>query len=127
MSTNIGVNENNNGTLDREDVIRLIMDGIGGEGVSIRFCVMEGKLTFYVSQLISPNRVVSDNSLTITSNEKTSIDCTTIFNQYPTSGMRKRRQQAQTSTLYLTIEGHDEMNTFVLQSGEGNVTFGKQN
>ena len=117
-----------NGTVARDEIMRWILNDVGVNGVTVRLCVREGSITFYVSQLITPSEEIHDNKSTIAATDGLSTPCSTIFTQsYRTPGTvdRKRRQQAPSSTLYLSIEGRDTMNTFVLQSGAGNVTFGK--
>ena len=116
------------GTVAKDEIMRWILNDVGDEGVTVRLCVREGSITFYVSQLTSPNEAIYDNRSTIAPTKGLSVACSTIFTQsYRTPGTadRKRRQQVPTSTLYLSIEGQDTMNTFILQSGDGNVTFGK--
>ena len=117
-----------NGTLARDEIIRWIFNDVGVDGVTVRLCVREGSITLYVSQLITASEEFYDNRSTIATTDGLSTPCSTIFTQpYHTPGTasRKRRQQVPTSTLYLSIEGQDTMNIFVIQSGDGNVTFGK--
>ena len=111
----------------RDEVMRWILEDIGGEGVTVRLCVRHGEITSYVSQVTAPNDVMYDNISTIGTTDKLAVDCSTIFTgTYHMPGTKQKRQQAsQTAALYLSIEGHDSVNTFSMQSGNGNVTFGK--
>ena len=117
-----------NGTLAKNEIMRWVLDGVGGDGVTVRLCVRDGGITLYVSQVATPNEEMHDSQSNIARTHKLAIECTTIFNtQYHTPGTRGRRssEQGGTTSLYLSIEGHDEMNTFFMQSGDGNVTFGE--
>ena len=103
------------------------------QGVTVRFCLRRGRITLYVSQVTTPNDEFNDDRLTISKTDKLAKVCRTIFSgdyeKYHTPGTRDperlRRQQTQSSSLYLLIEGQDNINDFSLQTGEGNVTFGK--
>ena len=112
------------------EIMRWVLDGIGGEGVTVRFCVRRGRITLYVSQVTTPNDELYDDHLTIFKTDKQAKVCSTIFSgTYQTPGTRdperRRRQRAHSSSLNLLIEGQDDINDFSLQTGEGNVTFGK--
>ena len=148
MSTSIGItifsffsiiivsshDKGGRGTLRTDEIMRWVLDGIGGEGVTVRFCVRRGRITLYVSQVTTPNDEFNDEKLTIFTTAKLVKVCRTIFSGdyeiYHTPGTndpeRPRRQQIQSSSsLYMLIEGLDDINDFSLQTGEGNVTFGK--
>ena len=122
------------GTLVSDEIMRLVLDGIGGQGVTVRFCVRRGRITLYVSQVTTPNNEFNDDKLTIFKTDKLAKVCRTIFSgdyeTYHTPGTRDlkrpRRQQTQSSSShYMLIEGLDDINDFSLQTGEGNVTLGK--
>ena len=118
-----------NGTLAMNETMRWVLDDVGDDGVTVRLCVIAGSITFYVSQYVTPSKEINDNQSTITSTEKSAKYCSTIFTRphqrLGTVTGRNRRQQVQSSILYLAIKGHDTLNTFILQSGGGNVTFGE--
>ena len=113
------------------------------EGVTIRLCVSHGKIVFYASvSSISPNSAVHDWMSEI------GIGCGDIFidprnfendnsgsndNSNQNNGRRKRQTLNSTMdeyvnlTLYVSIEGAEETNSFVLQTTTGNTsTPGKQ-
>ena len=128
VSTQTGTENQENGTLAKNEIMRWVLNGVGGDGVTVRLCVRGGGITLYVSQVTTPNEEMHDSRSNIARTEELAIVCKTIFNrQYHTPGTRGRRssEQGETTSLYLSIEGHDEMNTFFMQSGYGNVTFGE--
>lgn len=120
------------GTLAKNEVMRWALNYVG-EGVTVRLCVTKGKITFYVAQNVRPNKEMNDNQSTVASTGKLAVDCGTIpifqeLHHKRGTDERDRRQEEnnlQLSTLYLSVEGHDTLNTFFLQSGDGNVTFGE--
>ena len=129
MSSPTQKGSDENGTLAKNEIMRWVLDDVGDEGVTVRLCVTGGSITFYVSQYVSPSEDVNDNQSTITSTEKLATYCSTIFTRprqvWGTVTKRNRHRRVESSTLYLAIKGHDTLNTFFLQSGDGNVTFGE--
>ena len=111
------------------------------EGITIRLCVSRGKITFYASvSSTSPNSAVYDWMSEI------GIGCDDIFidprnvendnigsndnsNRVDTNNGRRKRQTLNSTmdeyvdlTLYVSIEGTEETNSFVLQTTTGNTS-----
>ena len=117
------------------------------EGVTIRLCVSSGKIVFYASvSETSPNSAVYDWMSEI------GIGCDDIFidprnveddnigsndnsNQVDANNGRGKRQTLNSTmdeyvdlTLYVSIEGTEETNSFVLQTKTGDTSIpGNQN
>ena len=131
VSATTGPGDEKAGTLAKNEIMRYVLDGVGGEGVTVRLCVRQGMITFYVSQVTTPSEEMYDKKSIIAPTDKLAIDCSTIFTgTFSEPGTaeqtRERRQKpSQTTTLYLSIEGQGIINTFLLQSGNGNITFGE--
>lgn len=112
-------------------IARWALDGVGRDGVTIRFCVRSGQLTLYVSHLPNPSAVLYDNQATIATTDKLAVDCSTLFKNESSVNSatgRKRRQMPQDSTgtiIYISIVGRDNNTVFSINSESGNVTFGK--
>lgn len=118
------------GTLAKKEIMRWVLEGVGDKGVTVRLCVTRGSITFYVSQYVTPSEELNENQSTITSTKTRVKDCSTIFKRQHLRHVivtQEHHRQVESSTLYLSIEGHDTLNTFILQSGNGNVTFGECN
>ena len=122
------------GTVDKNQIVRWIMEGISDDGVTIRMCIRSGRLTLYVSYLPTPSEALYDNRATIAITDKTAIDCGTIFvdtssesNNNNNNSPRKRRQASQNSTtLYFVIVGEINNTKFSINSESGNVTIGEK-
>lgn len=129
VSSTVQKGSEQNGTLTENETMRWVLDDVGDEGVTVRLCVTTGSITFFVSQYVSPTKEINDNQSTITSTERLARYCSTIFTKprqkWGTFTEQNRRRQVESSSLYLAIIGHDTLNTFFLQSGGGNVTFGE--
>ena len=117
----------------RGQIMRWVLEGVGGDGVTIRLCVREGKLTLYVSHFQHPSEAVHENQETVTIIDRVAVNCSTIFtneglllNRNP---VRSRREEAESkyTTLYISIAGLDDSSVFTLQTAKGNFTFGECN
>jgi len=125
-----------NGSLDRGGTVRLNF-ALPVEGITIRLCVSEGYLVLYASvSSTAPNSAVNDFMLEI------GTGCSDIYidrlgtrngndnsNQDNiTLGRRKRQvfnstaSESANITLYISIEGVEERNTFILQTTTGDIT-----
>ena len=117
------------------------------EGITVRLCVSRGKIVFYASvSSTSPNSAVYDWKSEI------GIGCDDIFidprdvennnvgsndnsNRVDTNNGRRKRQTLNSTmdeyvdlTLYVSIEGTEETNSFLLQTTTGDTsTPGNQN
>ena len=131
MSAATSPGEEKKGTLAKGEIMRYVLDGVGGEGVTVRLCVRRGMITLYISQVAPPSNVLYDSKATIAPTDMLAIDCSTIFSgpgtfYEPGTAERRRRQKPlQTTTLYLSIEGQGTINAFFLQSSNRNITFGR--
>ena len=111
--------------------MRWIRNGVGGEGVTIRLCIRDGKVTLYVSSLPNPSDAEHDYRETITPDNNIAILCTTKHLKFkhrrPIPGRRRRDQvpEASIETIYITVVGQDNSSLVTLQTANGNVTFGK--
>ena len=127
VPANVNVNGRESGTMGEERIMRYVLNNITQDGVSIRFCISEGEITFYVAQDFLASAANYDNTLTIAKRDsRLNVECNTVFTDtYGTSLSIQKRQAMQTSVVYVTIEGHGNVNTFTMQSGHGNISFGK--
>ena len=105
--------------------MRWVLEGVGSEGVTIRLCVWNGMITLYISQFPNPNNVRNDHQATVATKHRLAVNCSAIFEKEGYDyGNRQRRQQALLAgILYISIEGHDNVNKFSLTSTDGNVTY----
>ena len=119
-----------NGSLDRGGTVRLNF-ALPVEGITVRLCVSEGYLVLYASvSSTAPNSAVNDFMLEIgTGCSDIYIDPRGIGNGNDNSnnalGRRKRQvfnstaSESANLTLYISIEGVEERNTFILQTTTG--------
>ena len=117
------------GTMARGQIMRWVLEGIGGDGVTIRLCVREGNVTLYVSYFQHPSEAVHENQETVAILDRVAVSCSTLFERegllLPTNPFRRRREEAEFTTLYISIEGLDNSSVFTLQTANGNVTYGE--
>ena len=128
VSEPIGEEEENRTVLmKRDQIMRWIRKGVGGEGVTIRLCIRRGRVTLYVSSIPNPSDAVHDYRITITP-EDIAIVCKTYFqHSRPIQGRKRRSSVSEddTGTVYISVVGHDNSSLVTLQTANGNVTFGK--
>ena len=122
-----------NGSLDRGGTVRLNF-ALPVEGITVRLCVSEGYLVLYASvSSTAPNSAVNDFMLEIgTGCSDIYIDPRGIGNGNDNSnnalGRRKRQvfnstaSESANLTLYISIEGVEERNTFILQTTTGDTS-----
>jgi len=124
------VGEASSGSLDRGGTARLNF-ALPVEGITIRLCVSQGYLVLYASvSSTAPNSAVNDFMLEIgTGCSDIYIDPTDTGNGIDNSmGRRKRQMFSSTAsesaniTLYVSIEGVEERNTFILQTTTGDTS-----
>ena len=109
--------------------MRWILEGVGGDGVTIRLCVRSGRITLYVSHLPHASNATNENQETVENSiGKVTISCSTYFQReglVSNRNSRKRREVADSVTLYISIEGREDNSTFSLHTANGNFTFGE--
>ena len=111
----------------RNQIMRWVRNGVGGEGVTIRLCILDGKVTLYVSSLPNPSDAGYDYR-TSTPEDYIVTPCITYFQRSRRIRGRRRRDQvpeASIGAIYITIIGQDNSSLVTLQTANGNITFGK--
>jgi hypothetical protein len=114
--------------MERDQIMRWIRKGIGGEGVTVRLCIRSGRVTLYVSSIPNPSDAVHDYQITITPEENIAIACSTYFqHSRPIRGRSRRNQVSEdyTGAVHISVVGQDNSSLVTLQTANGNVTFGK--
>ena len=122
------IRENKTMEMERDQIMRWIRHGVGGEGVTVRLCIRRGKVTLYVSSIPNPSNAVHDYQKTIEPEDNIAITCTTYFqHSRPIRGRRRRSEVSDTytETVYISIVGQDNSSLITLQTANGNVTLGK--
>ena len=114
------------GVMQKDQVMRWILEGVGGEGVTIRLCIKSGKIRFYVSYLPNPSEVMNENQGTIAATSQLAVSCNTHFVGSIPAARRKRSSQSSFEKIYISIIGKDEESVFSLSTSEGNITIGKR-
>jgi len=127
------VGEASSGSLDRGGTVRLNF-ALPVEGITIKLCVSEGYLVLYASvSSTAPNSAVNDFMLEI------GTGCSDIYidprgigngNDNSNNALSRRKRQVFNSTasesanltLYISIEGVEERNTFILQTTTGDTS-----
>ena len=115
------------GSLNKGGTVRLNFP-LPVEGITIRLCVSQGYLVLYASvSSTTPNSAVNDFMLEIgTGCSDIYIDPRETGNGIDNSmGRRKRQMSALESanlTLYVSIEGVEERNTFILHTTAGDTS-----
>jgi len=120
-----------NGSLDGGGTARLNFD-LPGEGITIKLCVSEGYLVLYASvSSTAPNSAVNDFMLEI------GTGCSDIYidrlgtgngNDNSNNALGRRKRQvfnstaSESDTLYISIEGVQQRNTFILQTTTGDTS-----
>ena len=114
--------------MKKDQIMRWIREGVGGEGVTIRLCIRRGRVTLYVSSIPNPSDAVHDYRITITPEKNIAITCSTYFkHSRPIRGRNRRNQVSEddTETVYISVVGQDNSSLVTLQTANGNVTLGK--
>ena len=123
MNVNKSIDEHLNG----DEVVRynLLVPGVG---ITVQFCVTDGKVYMYGSVSYStPNSALNDFMLVFNCSSRydnENCSCGEEFIGEETwSGKKKVRREAVTTELYITIEGDmgSSRNAFVLNVTEGDV------
>lgn len=111
----------------KDQIMRWILNGVGGAGVTVRLCVRSGRITFYASNIPYPSEVLHAYQGTVTTSNTLAIDCITLFEHsrpYSLSRKRLRRSYVHTESIYISIVGDAPDSRFHLQTVEGKVTLG---
>ena len=131
----VDTNEETNGTLDENGVFRCNFE-IPYIGITVTVCITEGHIQMYGSFSVpNPNSALYDFYLDLVyeGNENNSEICGRTFVAPPSHCIRtrtttsnqklhKRTVSPESSTIvYLAVVGKDKVNTFVLNSTEGNI------
>lgn len=117
--------DHQSGSIHKNETMRWVIKKISQYGISIRFCIKAGKIAFYVSQGVPASKAINIMSSTITMTNELSIICKTEYIGDIFYKRRRKRQVSQSPVIYLLVEGQGSINTFTVQSGRGNVSFGK--
>ena len=118
-----------NGSLIRHATLRLRFTTPVDEGLTFRLCISEGQIIIYASTTPNPSNAQYERRDEVSADRN--FPCLSIFYETQSEGIgrRKRRQALSDSTkstsLYISLEGQDDMNVFSFNSSEGNVTLGK--
>ena len=97
------------------------------EGMTFRLCLSHGQITIYSSTIPNPNSAQYIWRDTVTANtELLPPTCLTVFyevSRNDSNRQHKRQISTDVVSLYVTLEGQDELNKFTFNSSNGNVTF----
>ena len=101
------------------------------EGLTFRLCLRNGHIIIYASTLPNPSSALYDRRETVRASAHP-ITCLTMFYEFgsrSTSEENRRRKRqlppTETFSLYITLEGQDDINDFIFNSSIGNVSLGK--
>ena len=131
-STDVSISEPASGILHKHVTARLKIIVPVEEGLTFRLCVRRGQVIIYASTLPNPSSVQYDWRDTVMASVHP-ITCLTRIYELQlddneivrNNNKRKRRQIAESATLYITLEGQDVVNEFSFDSRIGNITIGK--
>ena len=123
----IEVGELEEGTLEKGSSVRISFEAPAEEGITVRFCVLRGKIALYASTSIpNPSVALHEWVDIITAEENQhSITCHTSFYDLNLPDLnqanRRKRETEETIivTLYISIEGQENLNEFQLNSSYG--------
>ena len=96
------------------------------DGMTIMMCVRNGNVVLYAStEISSPNSAFYDYKLDISGKSSKDEVCNDVYID-PSAG-RKRDLSSELAniTLYVSLNGEDEFNEFLLNSTVGDTTSGK--
>lgn len=108
--------------------MRISFSAPAEEGITVRLCVHEGRIVFYVSTSVpNPSSALHDWVDVVTAPENQhSIAChESFYDLNPESQPNRKRETEETLvTLYISIEGQENLNEFFLNSSVGGVDQG---
>ena len=96
------------------------------DGMTIMMCVRKGNVILYAStEITSPNSAFYEHKLDISGKSSQDEVCNDVYID-PSAG-RKRELSSELAniTLYVSLNGEDEFNEFLLNSTVGDTTSGK--
>ena len=138
--------EQASGTLEMGATTRLRYIFEAERNLTFRLCVSNGRIIVYASSIPNPNSAQYEEQDEVNHMPSLQITCLTKIYYRVDDGesnsfegqtneaenndflKRKRRQvtsELETSIIYITLEGQDDINEFNFNSSEGSVTFGK--
>ena len=137
--------EQASGTLEMGATTRLRYKFEAERNLTFRLCVSNGRIIVYASSIPNPNSAQYEERDEVNHMPTLQITCLTKIyyridgesnslggqtNEVENNYFRKckRRQvssELETSIIYITLEGQDDINEFNFNSSEGSITFGK--
>ena len=119
----IQVGELQEGTLERGGSVRISLQAPAEKGITVRLCVHRGRVVLYASKTIpNPSAALHEWVDIVTAPENQhSIMCHTSFYDLNKPDLNaatrgKRQTKETTVTLYISIEGQENLNEFQLNS-----------
>lgn len=128
VTPEVSLSQLESGTIEEGASTRLRLIAPAADGVTFRLCIRRGRIILYASTIPNPSSAIYDWYDEVTATAQPLTCSTTFFDLtlgQSTSENRKRRQLLSvTATLYITLEGQDDINEFTFNSSLGNVTLG---
>ena len=119
-----------NGTIPMNATARFLYTVPAAEGMTFRLCLSEGQVTIYASTIPNPSSAQYTWRHTVRANVLHLTCQSTFYNFYnnlnePNFNRRRKRQQISNDTmsLYITLEGQDDVNRFTFNGSVGNAIF----
>lgn len=91
------------------------------EGMTFRICLSDGQVTIYASTIPNPNSALYTRRQTLRADDD--LSCLKTFYDFEFNNQRRKRRQTSndTASLYITLEGQDDINEFTFNSSVGNT------
>ena len=125
-SQDVTLQQLESGTLERGATARLRFTVPADEGLTFRLCISEGRIVIYASTIPNPNSAQHNWRDAVRANAHP-INCLTSFYEITESNNRRKRRQLpspELATIYISLEGQEEVNMFNFNSSANNVTLG---
>ena len=132
-TTDVSLSTPEDGSLGPGVTARLRITASVAQGMTFRLCLSAGQIVIYASTRPNPSSAHYIWHYNVSANAFP-INCLTqYYDLRGTSSVsvnenrRRKRQQALSDTIsvYITLEGQEDINTFTFNSSAGNETFGK--
>ena len=91
------------------------------KGMTFRICLSDGEVTIYASTIPNPSSAQYTRRHTLRADGD--LRCLSTFYDFEFKNRRRKRRQISNDTvsLYITLEGHDDVNEFTFNSSVGNT------
>ena len=122
----VNLEEEESGSLERGATTRLRYVTPAAIGMTFRLCIQEGQIFLYASTIPNPSSAQFGWRDVVRATAHPLTCLTTFYDLSPRETNQRMRRQASddTTSLYITLEGQDDINTFSFDSRAGNATIG---